>query len=249
MALSLAVLWPDTHRPYHHVKANKLLLKVVADLKPQEIILLGDFADFYAVNSHGKHPMLLHTLQEEIESVNKGLDEIDKAAPQTKKVYLEGNHEHRLERFISHHCPALFGITECERLFKINDRPNWRWISYGPEQAYKILGSKLIARHEPLGSSAKASVTKAMASVVYGHIHRIESFNTVSINNDQFTNFSVGWLGDQRKKEVFGYTKHHQQWQLGFGLVWVDENKNYHSQTVQIQPNVSCVVNGKEYRL
>lgn len=248
MALSLAVLWPDTHRPYHHVKANHLILNVIADLAPKELVLLGDFADFYSISKHKKDPRISILLEEEVDSINQGLNEIDLAAPNAKKTYIEGNHENRLERFIASECPQLFGITECQTLFGLDERPNWKWISYGPGQKHRILDTDLMARHEPLGSSAKSSLAKSMGSLVYGHIHRIEEFNGVSISDQEFTQFSVGWLGDKRKDLIFGYTKGHQQWQLGFGLVWADDNKVFHKQTIQIQPNISCVINGKEYR-
>ena len=251
MAWRLAVLWPDTHEPYSHAKAVALALNVISDLSSSldEIVFLGDFADFYAVNSHGKHPGMMHLLVDEVDKVNFSLDLIDSTFPRVRKVFLEGNHEFRLERYLINVAPALFGVTDLNFLFRFNQRPGWTVIPYGPEQRFRVLGSNLHARHEPLASSAAASLKQSMCNLTYGHIHRIESATHVTLPGKTLTNFSVGWLGDCRKKEVFGYVKGHHRWNLGFGLVWVDtETNEFYAQTVPIHSDITCVVNGKRYR-
>ena len=79
--MKLAILWPDTHRPYHHKKAVKPVLDVISDLKPNEIVILGDYADFYCVSLHTKDPRVVNHLLSEIEDVNAGLDELDQLFP------------------------------------------------------------------------------------------------------------------------------------------------------------------------
>lgn len=247
--MKLALVIPDTHRPYHDVKAYNLMMEVASFLKPNEITFLGDYADFYCVSSHAKDPRILKMLIEEVEDVIDGFDEIDKTFPDAKKVFLEGNHEFRLERHLIDKAPALFGITSVEHVLKIDGRPNWRFVPYAPNQNHKILGSRLNARHEPLGTTAKATSQRAMASVVYGHIHRIEESHIVGLDGSNHVAFSVGWLGDKRKDKVFHYVKHHWQWQLGFGLVWVDPSNGYfYHQKVHILDNYTCVVNGKKFK-
>lgn len=246
--MKTALIWPDTHIPYHSRKAVKLLLSVIKHLKPDEIVFLGDLADFYAVNSHGKHASMLHLLKSEVEAVNKFLDQIDKIAPKSRKVYLEGNHEFRLERFICNTAPALFGVTEIRNLFKLDQRPNWKWVPYGPKQSYRVLDSKLKARHEPLGPNAKLSASRSICNLVYGHIHRIESGYVVGLDQTQYINFSPGWLGDFRFDKVFGYVKSHQ-WQLGFSIVHVNPvNGYFYPQIVPILPDMTCVLNGKVFK-
>lgn len=115
---------------------------------------------------------------------------------------------------------------------------------------YKILGSKLNARHEPSGNSAKASASKAICNLVYGHIHRIEESSVVGLEGEDYVNFSVGWLGSKRN-EVMKYVKGHWQWKLGFGVVYVDtKTKNFYHQKIHIieeKNNYSCVLNGKKF--
>lgn len=244
-----ALLIPDVHIGHEDKKAYGLMLKVAKDIKVDEIVILGDFADFYAINSHGTHPQVIPMLIDEVESVKKRIDELDKLFPKAKKVFIEGNHEYRLERYLLKNCPALFGVTSTEHLLELNKRPNWKFIPYGPNQSYKVLGSKLKARHEPLSSSAKATAAKALTSLVYGHIHRIEESHIVGLDGTNHVCFSVGWLGDKTYDKIFGYVKSHHQWQLGFGIVHVDEKTKYfYHDKIHILDNYTCVVNGKLYK-
>ena len=111
--MECALIVPDCHRGWHHHRAYNLMLEVAAFVRPSEIVLLGDYADFYGFSGHGpKHPQLLNTMVQEIESVNAGLDQFDKLFPQAKKKFIEGNHENRLTRFVQNKCPELFGYVD-----------------------------------------------------------------------------------------------------------------------------------------
>lgn len=251
VSLKLSLIIPDCHIPYENKKAYNLMMKAAQDVKPDEICILGDFADFYSVSSHAKDPRIFNMLTDEVSAVASRLDEIDKLFPKAKKVFLEGNHENRLERYLVDRAPALFGVTQTKFLFDFDRRPNWTFIPYGPKQKHLVLGSYLYAKHTPLSNSAKATVTKAMCSLVYGHIHSMEENHIVGMDGTNHVAFSVGWLGDKNQDLIFNYVKNHHQWQLGFGLVYVNEKTRYfYHQKIHIleQGNkYSCVVNGKLY--
>lgn len=247
--LKLSVLWPDSHISSHDRRAFKLVHRILRELKPDEICILGDFGDVFHLSSHGKEAAIQGYFLNEINEINAELDKFDLYYPNAKKVYICGNHEHRMERYINEKCPELFGVTQYDHLIKIPSRKNWKFIPYGPNQAYKVLGSKLTARHEPLSSSAKATASKALCSLIYGHIHRIEESHIVGLDGTNHVCFSVGWLGNKSYDKVFGYVKSQHQWQMGFGLVYVDpETKYFYHQKIHILEDYSCVVNGKLYQ-
>lgn len=238
--------------PFHHVRACRLVIQIAQEIGIDALYLEGDFGDFYYINGHGpKHPGMVGHLKTEVESVNAGLDTFDRLFPDIPKYYLQGNHEFRLERYIQNKAPELFGLIDCETLFKMRERPGWRWIPYSPQQRVKVLDSYLSLRHEPPANSAKLAATKALCSVTYGHIHRIEESHVVGLDGTNHVAFSCGWLGDKRKDEVFGYVKGNHQWQLGFALVYVDpETRLFYHQKIhilEIGGRLSCVVNGKYY--
>lgn len=244
-------LIPDCHRPWHHRKAYALMIHVFKALGLDAVYILGDYGDFYGVNGHGpKHPGILQMLKDEVLDINAGLDELDHEFPDAKKYFIQGNHEFRFERYIQNKAPELFGLVSTQELFKMNQRPGWSFIAYGPNQSTPILGSRLMARHEPTGNRPKNVAYQAACSIVYAHIHKIEEESVVTLDGKVHTAFCVGWLGDKRKDEIFGYVKNHHQWQLGFGLVRINPKTGQHyHQKIAIKDDMTCVVDGKLFSL
>lgn len=220
---------------------------------PKHIYFLGDYADFYSVSSHQKDPRIFQMLNDEVADVLMGLDQIDKMFPDSKVTFIEGNHEFRLERYVVNQAPALFGVTDVYHILDFDKRPHWKFVAYGPNQYVQVANSKLYARHEPLAPTAKGTAAKALCSLVYGHIHRIEESHIVGLDGTNHVSFSVGWLGNKKKDKVFDYVKNHHQWQMGFGLVHVEVSTGlFHHQKVHILENgnkLSCVVNGKRFSI
>lgn len=225
------------------------MLEVASFVGVDEIVLLGDYADFISVSSHDKgDPRLPQLLTAEIESVNQGLDEFDRLFPKAKKVFLEGNHEFRLEKYIYKNAPALFGLTEIEALFQIAQRPLWSYRSYGRNQAYRVLGTELHARHTPLASSVDSSLKRAMTSHCFGHIHRIVESRCVGLDGRTHVAFAPGWLGDPRSK-AFDYLSLPANWQWGFALVSSSSTKEFHHEIIHIRKDFSCLAHGKRFKL
>lgn len=225
------------------------MLKVARYLKIDEIVILGDYGDFVSITMHARNPRLAQFLMEEVQSVNEGLDELDRLFPKAKKVYLEGNHEYRLERYLCEKAPALLGLTSCRELFRIGQRPRWSYLDYGRNQAYKVLGSDLYARHTPLANSAGSGLARAMTSYCYGHIHQIQQAQAVGLDGQVRTAFSPGWLGDVRSA-AFSYLHNPPQWQLGFALVSVyGSQKEFSHEIVKIKSDYSCMTHGKRFKV
>lgn len=238
---------PDTHRPYFDKRAYKLMLKVARYLGVDEIFLYGDYGDFISVTSHKKDPRLAQFLLDEVRSVNEGLDELDYYFPRAKKVYLEGNHEYRLERYLTEQAPALLGLTSCRDLFRIRERKRWSYLDYGRTQAYRVLGSDLYARHTPLAASADCGLARASASYTFGHCHQIKQAAAVGLDGRAKIAFSPGWLGDA-KSAAFSYMQNPTQWQLGFALVSVfGSSKAFSHEVVRIQSDYTCITHGKRF--
>lgn len=244
-----SLIIPDTHRPYHSRRAYNVMLEIASHAGVDEIVILGDYGDFYPVNAHpGKHPKLPQLLSEELESVNQGLDELDRLFPKAKKIYLEGNHEYRLERYLFDKAPALFGLTSCRELFRIAQRPRWSYLSYQRNQKYRVLGSDLYARHTPLAANALTGLRKALVSYIHGHTHQISEARAVGLDGRELIAMSPGWLGDARLR-AFDYLSHPEQWAHGFAFVSVEgSSKSFHHEIIQIQKNFTALYNGKKFK-
>jgi hypothetical protein len=244
-----ALVIPDCHIPYHDSRAYELMLDVAKDIPDlNEIVILGDYADFYAVNTHGKHPQFAHVLAEEVSAVRSELERLNKLFPSAKKVFISGNHEYRLERYIYKNCPELFGLADTANVLQL-DKLGYEFIPYDGNQRYQILGSKLYARHEPLGAGDLAAINtakRAGCSMVFGHVHRMQEHRLVFMNGDDHLAACVGWLGD-KSHPVMSYLKSHAQWQLGFGLVKVLDNGLFWLDRKHII-DYTVINNGKVYR-
>lgn len=241
-----ALIIPDCHIPYHDERAYNLMLKVAIDIEPDEIVILGDYADFYAINSHGKDPDLQHVLMDEVYEVIEKLKELNKLFPKAKKVFIEGNHEYRLGRYIKNKAPDLYGAVSVDKILELKVM-GYHFVPYCPNQKYNVLGCGLFARHEPLAGGkhvAQNSAEKAMASMIFGHTHRIQEAQTVTMDGKNIKGISSGWLGDQ-SHPVMQYVRGHHQWALGFSLV-THYKGTWFNDLVHIK-DYKCVVDGYVY--
>jgi len=244
-----ALLIPDTHVPFEDKKAYELMLAVAVDVGLDEIVIMGDFADFYDVMSHQKDPRIRCKLEFELIRVQERLMELNALFPNTKKVYICGNHENRLDRYIANNAPALFGRVSIESLLGLKEL-GYEFVDYGPNQKYKVLGSKLYARHEPIGGgehSAASTVKKANKSVAFGHTHRIQEFQFRDMDGDMHRGINLGCLVDMNHP-VFNYVKSHVQWCHGFGIVNVLEDGSFFNHIVHII-DYKCTYNGFVYQV
>lgn len=224
-----ALIIPDCHIGLEgscDMRAYNLMIKVAKKQKIDEIVILGDYADFYSVNSHGKDPGIEDILAKEIQMVKKELNKLRDGFPKAKIVFLQGNHEYRLERFIQNKAPELFGLFNTESLLGLKEL-DIKYVPYTPDQKYSVLGSKLMARHEPISGGvhvAHGTVVKAGCSVIFGHVHRIQESQVVMMNGDNHRGIAAGWLGNKDHASM-SYVKNHHQWSLGFALVTVKDKE------------------------
>lgn len=224
------------------------MIEVSLYLGIEEIVLLGDYCDFYAVSRYPKDPRVGVLLSEEIDSVRAGLDQLDSLFPEAKKVYLEGNHEARLESYLINQAPALFGVTECRELFGLSQRPKWTYIPFDRHQQYSVLGTPLLAFHRPKASSPKLHIARTLVSSVYGDIHKIEEARAKGLDGADYVAFCPGWLGDVRSR-VFDYMASTPQWQTGFAIVSVEPNSNsFHHEIINIKDNYTAITHGKVFK-
>lgn len=210
------------------------------------IYLNGDVAEIESVSRHPKGPSAMSNLLSELEYVNQKFDTLTKIFPDVPVFYLEGNHENRIYRFIRDLAPQMWGMLNCPDIFKFSERPNWKFIPYGPTQLLKIGATKdLYCRHEPLVSGAfhaKGTAEKATVSLIYGHTHVKQQFTHKKFGPECYnvTAYSNGWLGDI-KKTCFDYRGSKDNWQLGFSRVDCDEKTgDYEVRFIDLEGKKLC---------
>lgn len=248
MKLQPILIVPDVHRPYHDKRAWSLFLKVARDIRPHHLVCIGDFADFYAVSSHSKDPSRVAQFKAELQDVNLGLDELD-ALKAKNKIFIGGNHEDRLTRYLQDKAPELFGVVSIPDLFRLKKR-GWRYIAYKDDARI----GKLYLTHD-VGTAGRYAPHKALDtyqhSIVTGHTHRLGYVVEGNAVAEHKLSASFGWLGDRKKVDYMVRAKVNKDWALGYGVGYMHPETGVAYLTpvpiVVAAGRYTCVVNGKFY--
>ena len=248
MRIKKVLLLSDLHLPAQDTRALKLTLAVADWIRPDEIDLLGDISDFYGINGFGKDPGVKDMLLDEVDDIRSFLASVNSRYKYAKKVYIEGNHENRLERYIQKNASALYGLINVPELLKLKEMA-YNFVPYGPDQKYRVGDSNLIARHENITGgvhAAHATVTKAMCSVAFGHTHRVQEARIVTLGGEEYLGINTGCLCD-KNHPYMQYVKNHHQWTLAFTIVYILPNGKWFHNTIHIN-NYTCLVEGKVFK-
>jgi hypothetical protein len=173
----------DVHIPAHSPACLDVTLSVLDMLHSagvlKEIILNGDIADFFNIKLH---PVMPHefgiktTIKDEIYLVNKFLDHLQMRYPEATIMFLSGNHEDRLDRYLCKKAPEIFDMMTVPELFKLEDR-GIDHMPYGRGQLYQIGETDLFCRHSPYSYSvhcAHACLVKKFINLIFGCTHRFQ---------------------------------------------------------------------------
>jgi len=237
---------PDSHIPYQDPIAFPLMLRALKKEQPHIIIILGDFGDFYQVSDHQKHPSRWESFDTEVKLVCKYLRWIEKNCPHSKRIFIMGNHEYRLDRYMAKNAPDLHPYVSVDQVLELTER-GWTIVQYKED----IHIGPLWITHD-VGESGLHSTRSAGKSyqdnVIIGHNHRLDYHVAGNAKGIPHIAASFGWLGDVGKIDYMHKMKARTNWAHGFGTGVYDtvSNISYLSPVPII--NGTCCVNGKVYR-
>jgi len=237
--LEKILLIPDCHIPYEDKRAFELMLKVAKDFKPDHLIILGDWCDLYSVSSHSKDPNRALNLKEEIKQAKFRLKQIaDLKSKHT--VFIAGNHEDRLERYLMDKAPELFNLVNIPALLEL-DKLGFDYVPYKHE--YKI--GKLHITHD-CGNAGRFAHYKALdtfqKNVIIAHTHRMGYTVDGNAEGERHLGAMLGWLGDWSKVDYLHRVKVARDWCLGFGIAFLDtQSKCVYVTPVPIVEYTACV--------
>lgn len=238
------LLVPDCHVPYHDVNAFRLMLKAAKSAGVKNAVVLGDFVDCYSVSSHSKRPDRVDDLGVEIEAARGALTELEATCP-GKRIYIAGNHEDRLERYLCDKAPALFSSVKIDKLLGLSGR-GWKYVPY---KSHCKIG-KLNLTHD-CGKAGKQAHHDALSafqeSVVIGHTHRIGYAVEGNVKGKPHVGAMLGWLGDFGSVEYMFRIRAMRDWAHGFGVAYLEPSGNVHVVPIPIVDN-AVVIEGKLVR-
>lgn len=234
---------PDLHVPDHDKVAWQVFLNSVRAVKPDEIVLIGDFGDFLSISAHPKKPQDERSLKNELRSVNDALDELVAAAgPNCKIVYIFGNHEYRYDRYLASNAPELDGIFSLKDLLRLDER-GIKYIPYG--EMYKLGEMNLTHDVGRCGiNTARQSLQDVGDNVLVGHSHRASIVYGGTVSGHTHVGVNVGWLGSY---DAISYRNKHtakREWQHAFCLIYQDKKGTSYCNLIPVI-NGECIVDGK----
>ncbi len=212
--------------------------------RPDIIVVQGDFGDFYSCSAHDKNPTRTNDLEYEVGKIKEARAQLD-ALGATRKIFIEGNHEFRLARYLSSNAPAVFKMLTVPELFELKEN-GWDYVPY---KSSVRLG-KLHLTHDTgtAGQNAhRQSMNAFQGSVVIGHTHRMEYSVLGNADGPPQVGAMFGWLGDFKEIDYLHAIQAKRNWVHGFGLGFMESNGVVHLQPVPIV-NGSCCVLGQIIR-
>jgi predicted phosphodiesterase len=284
----LAVILPDTqigyrfyqdsgeYDPFHDKKAIDVAWQITRDVKPDTLIFIGDFLDLPTFGKYEQEATFARTTQKSVDYGYSLLAAYRALLPHAKIVVLEGNHDRRLEKMVTRNAMEAFGLRRAD------DVSGWPVLSLPHLLRFSELGIEYVGGYpagtywindrlkcihgsvvRSAGSTAKAVVDEERTSVIFGHIHRIETqYKTTSVREGGRTRLAhtPGCLCriDGAVPSVKGSTdlsgrpvEHFENWQQGLSVVSFEDGDgpfNIESIFINTADNYRAVYGNKVYR-
>lgn len=241
----------DQQSPFVDMRAVGLTYQVMKDFKPDTLFIVGDFTDCYAISDYPKETHL--SLKDELAASRKLLEEyVVKAResnPNVELIYLYGNHEDRMERFLMKHAEELAELElDGERVNSLAHLLQLKklGVKWQPYKSKYILHNASVEHGTFVSTKAGQTATKHVEhrgrSVIHGHTHRLGLVYRRVGDQQQF-GMELGCLC-----KLDPLYSHEPNWTQGFAVATYDkESKVLYPQLIPIV-NYMCMYGSKIYR-
>lgn len=219
----------DIHYPFHDEAALEAAINHGIKLDPTILLLAGDIMDCHDLSSYDRDPRARYT-ETEIEMMVGELAQFRKLFPKARIVWMEGNHENRLQRYLLRKAPDLFGIP-------MLDIPGLLTMKGGADTMTGIewVNDSRIVRtgnlahihgHEYRGGGgvnpARWLFLKTGENTMMGHCHRTSEHSEPNQSRKQIACWSTGCLSELAPKYM-----RHTKWNHGFATIEVDSTGDF----------------------
>jgi hypothetical protein len=239
-------LLPNTPRPI-----VDLVLDAFEDIAIDRLVINGDLLDFININLHGpKHPDVKSTLQDEILAGREFFEELRDRFPKIHIVFLYGNHEDRLDRFILKNAKVFWDICRLEVMLNL-EALNVEFYEYNHK--YQLENTSLFIQHSPpsygVNGARTSLLTKLDENYIFGCSHREQHAAVTTGSGQVYRCWFNGWLGSRtitrEAEKIFSYAKGHTNWQACAGVAYVIDGVDF----TYNQFAIDTIEQDKRYRL
>lgn len=221
MTCTMIPIISDTQLPYTHKRAINSMFNWIADnaARISEVHQIGDFYDFTAVSRWVKGTPAENgkTLQKELDAGREFNESLNKCWG-GKKTRIMGNHDDRVDNYLSQHAKGLKGLDALS-FDVLTEAREYGWIT--ETQPYRIAPGTVsvhgIAVRKYSGYTAHAHLERFNNNVVHGHTHRAGIvYRTIGDK----TRWAME-CGHLMNTKDASYVMN-PDWQMGFGILHVD---------------------------
>ena len=250
--------------PFHDPDALDVALQVTSFLQRQhgvsQVVLLGDYLDLPSQGKYVQEAAFSQTTQEAIDAGYLFLASLRASAPDAEIILLEGNHDRRMQNFITLNAKEAFGLKKAHQptTWPVMSIPNLlrldelgvKYIDAYPAGVHWI-NDKLRAIHgnkvRSNGSTASAYTNEMPhTSVIFGHIHRQEiqskttydksgSIKSMAISPGCLCRVDGAVPGVNGSTDSSGRpVTYWENWQQGVAIVWSKPEGDFHVEMIHI---------------
>ena len=248
----------DRQIPFHDTRALRLIRKVAEDLQPDIEVALGDELDLPDLSlKFLTKPDHRNQLSTAFRMYRDDFEAFSEVCPNTKRIWIEGNHEKRLRVFVEQTALAEFakpgGVLTIPNLVGIAEKVEyvfpygnvWKY-KYGPSNSHSF-----IFKHGEVTTpyASMRELEKAHRSGISGHTHRM-SFSANTTYDGPHGWWSNGALCNIRGDNCPpGYTEtdQYRNWQQGFSVVTFSKERSIFQVEQTIIHEGKCMFRGKLY--
>jgi len=220
--------------PFHDRRALDVVAQIVQSYQPDLIGIVGDWFDMSRwTKKFASEPEFYWTTQPAILEGHWWLRRLRDTCPQAGIIYLEGNHEKRLQDFVRDHMMEAYQLGAVVDQVPVLSMPHLLdlsglqidWIGGYPEARY-CPADWLCWEHGDIarvpGGTAKAVIEHAMTWRVFGHIHRREVVSKTFGGGRNISGTSFGCLCHVDGR--LPGSSRDSQWQQGIGIMEFTED-------------------------
>lgn len=170
----------DEHYPFADQDARHLAMLIARDFNPDVRIAGSDGVDFYSLSKFDKNPQRKKSLDFEVDLWAEGQREWQDATPNAMAIFLMGNHEWRLQRYLwSHEEIADLRALQIPNFMRLDELDIVYDESLHEMANREVQFDNLLIKHGSLARkhsaySARGELEKEFyqINVITGHTHR-----------------------------------------------------------------------------
>lgn len=234
----LYVAVSDIHVPYHHQGHCDAVGDFMADLKPDGLVIDGDFLDLLEVSRHASQSVAQLEGLRISKSFKGGNEQLDRwlgaAGPQcTDNHFVDGNHEDRLRRWMQAGDNAVWLDDEGTDIGARLHLAERGFVYHkGYPEAHVKLGHLLVTHGRWASKYAAAThLDRYGHAILVGHTHTPQMFYGSALGK-QKAGYVMGFLADQNSIAM-KYAPKPNAWCPGFAVIQVERDKTFHVTLIQ----------------